>query len=416
MEFNAYIGLDVHKETITVAIAETGRTGEVRFFGEIANTPDAVANLLKKLGGRHGKSHFVYEAGPCGYGLYRQINAAGYDCEVVSPTHTPRRAGDRVKTDRRDAVTLARLSRAGELTSVWVPDEAHEAMRDLIRAREATTKDVRQIRQRIQSFLLRQGRPYAGAVSKKKHRVWLANQSFAYPAQQIAFQIYLNAMDQALERKELIDKQIKALVPEWSLGPNVEALQALSGIALAVAAGIVAEIGDMRRFDNPRQLMAFLGLFPGELSSGSKRKLTGITQAGSLVGASLKPPGPIACRRRSRSGDNAAAAIDRLIHPRHHLEGASQIMREISPHACTRQKGADRHYRHRARARWLHLGNRAASRTKSNQRIIKRQDTIRGSGQAVGACQGILRQNEERQNRSPRVRPRQPYDESSECG
>lgn len=156
-------------------------------------------------------------------------------------------------------MTLARLSRAGELTSVWVPDEAHEAMRDLIRAREAATKDVRQARQRIQSFLLCHGRRYAGAVWKKKHRVWLANQSFTHPAQQIAFQTYLNAMDQALERKDLIEKQIEALVAEWSLGPVVEALQAMRGVALTVAAGIVAEIGDMRRFDNPRQLMAFLG-------------------------------------------------------------------------------------------------------------------------------------------------------------
>jgi transposase len=287
MQFNAYSGLDVHKETIVIAIAEAGRKAEVHFHGEIANTPDAVARMLKKLGSRYGKLHFVYEAGPCGYGLYRQINAAGQVCEVVSPAHTPRRAGDRVKTDRRDAVTLARLSRAGELTSVWVPDEAHEAMRDLIRAREAATKDVRQARQRIQSFLLRHGRRYAGAVWKKKHRVWLANQSFTHPAQQIAFQTYLNAMDQALERKDLIEKQIEALVPEWSLGPVVEALQALRGVALTVAAGIVAEIGAMRRFDNPRQLMAFLGLVPGERSSGSKRKLTGITKAGSLVARRL---------------------------------------------------------------------------------------------------------------------------------
>jgi transposase len=171
MQFNAYSGLDVHKVTIVIAIAEAGRKAEVHFHGEIANTPDAVARMLKKLGSRYGKLHFVYEAGPCGYGLYRQINAAGQICEVVSPAHTPRRAGDRVKTDRRDAVTLARISRAGELTLVWVPDEAHEAMRDLIRAREAATKDVRQARQRIQSFLLRRGRRYAGAVWKKKHRV-----------------------------------------------------------------------------------------------------------------------------------------------------------------------------------------------------------------------------------------------------
>ena len=134
---------------------------------------------------------------------------------------------------------------------------------------------------------LRHGRRYAGAVWKKKHRVWLANQSFNHPAQQIAFQTYLNAMDQAIARKDLIETQIETLVPEWSLGPVVEALQALRGVALVVTAGVVAEIGDMRRFDNPRQLMAFIGLVPGERSSGSKRKLTGITKAGSLVARRL---------------------------------------------------------------------------------------------------------------------------------
>ena len=222
-----FIGLDVHKDTIDVSIADGGRAGEVRHYGVIASDVGPLDKIICALQAPRRQLHFVYEAAPCGYGLYRQINAAGHVCEVVSPAHTPRRAGDRVKTDRRDALTLARLSRAGELTSVWVPDEAHEAMRDLIRAREAATKDVRQIRQRIQSFLLRHGRRYAGAVWKKQHRVWLANQSFVHPAQQIAFQTYLNAMDQAFERKELIETQIAALVPEWSLGPVVEALQAL---------------------------------------------------------------------------------------------------------------------------------------------------------------------------------------------
>jgi transposase len=206
--------------SIAIAIADAGRNGEDRFVGEIANNPDAVAKLLKKLGGRHGQLHFGYEAGPCGYGLYRQINASGHVCEVLSPAHTPRRPGDRVKTDRRDAVVPARLSRAGELTSVWVPDEAHEAMRDLVRAREAAVNDVRQLRQRIQAFLLRHGRRYTGGAWKKQHRLWLANQSFAHPAQQIAFQFDLNAMDQAAERKALIDQQIKALLPDWIARPG----------------------------------------------------------------------------------------------------------------------------------------------------------------------------------------------------
>ena len=156
--YSAYVGLDVHKETIAVAIADA-RSSDVRFYGVIKNTPEAVVAMIKKLGDRYKRLRFVYEAGPCGYGLYRQINATGHMCEVISFAHTPRRAGDRVKTDRRDAIMLARLSRAGEPTTVWVPDETHEAMRDLIRAREVAVKDIRHARQRIQGFLLRHGPP-----------------------------------------------------------------------------------------------------------------------------------------------------------------------------------------------------------------------------------------------------------------
>jgi transposase len=304
MDFSAYLGLDVHKDTIAVAIADAGRASEAHFFGEIGNTPDAVSAMLKKLGSRYGRLHCVYEAGPCGYGLYRQINDAGHVCKVVSPAHTPRRPGDRVKTDRRDALLLARLSRADELTLVWVPDRAHEAMCDLIRSREIASKDVRQARQRIQGFLLRHGRRYVGAVWKKRHRVWLGNQTFEHPAQQIAFQTYLNAMDHAHESKKAVEQEIMGLLPEWSLGPVVEALQALRGIRLVIAAGVVAEVGDMRRFDNPRQLMAYLGLVPSEHSSGETRHLTGITKAGSIVARRLLVEAAWAYRMPAKIGQD----------------------------------------------------------------------------------------------------------------
>jgi len=272
------VGLDTHKAKIAVAVAEPGRSGEVRFAGEIANRPDAVRRLIERLGAKHGRLRVCYEAGPCGYGLHRQVTALGHDCTVVAPSLVPRRPGDRVKTNRRDAVTLARLHRAGELTAVWVPDPTHEAMRDLIRARTAAMEAVRRARQQLQGFLLRHDRVFTGRKAwSPAHRRWLAGLRFAHPAQQVVPQEQLDAVGEAERRRDRLGEQIRALVPTWSLAPVVTALQAMRGVAFLSAVVLAAEVGDFRRFANPRQLMAWLGLVPTEHSSGAKVERGGIT-------------------------------------------------------------------------------------------------------------------------------------------
>jgi transposase len=220
-------------------------------------------------------------AGPTGYGLYRQVQALGHDCMVVAPALIPKRAGERVKTNRRDAVTLARLHRAGELTGVWAPDPAHEAVRDLARAREAAADDLRRKRQQLLSFLLRHSRIYSGGGHwTMAHRRWLAGQKFEHPAQQIAFQEAIDAIEDALQRLRRLEKQLAIIVPEWSMAPVVEAYQAMRGASFVVAVTFAAEIGDVRRFDTPRQLASFLGLVPAESSTGDTIRRKGLTLAG----------------------------------------------------------------------------------------------------------------------------------------
>jgi transposase len=286
-EGQAYVGLDVHKDTIAVAIADGSRDGEVRFWGNIPNRLAHLHRLVQRIVARHRFVEFVYEAGPCGYDIYRQLSALGLVCRVIAPSHIPRRPGDRVKNDHRDAMSLARLARAGELTAVWVPDPVHEAVRDLVRARHAANRDLRHARQRIQSFLLKYNCLYDKKPWTQRHRTWLANRTFPHAAQQIAFQSYLNAMEQAQARRTQLEEQIRGLLPDWSLAGVVDALQALRGVALIIAVSVVAEVGDMARFESPKQLMAFLGLTPGEHSSGQKTRPRGITKTGNSTLRSL---------------------------------------------------------------------------------------------------------------------------------
>lgn len=240
-----YVAMDTHKNTISVAIAESGRRGEVRFVGEIPSRPESVAKMVDRLAGKHDKLAFCYEAGPCGYGLYRQITMLGHECVVVAPSLVPTRPGDHVKTDRRDAVTQASLFRSGELTPVWVPDDAHEAMRDLCRARQAAMEALRRARQQVLSFLLRHGRVYSdGGHWTRKHRLWLSAQRFDHPARQIAFGELVQAVEEAQGRRDRLAKQMQELAPSWSLAKVVTAIQALRGVALIAAITLVAEIGD----------------------------------------------------------------------------------------------------------------------------------------------------------------------------
>ncbi|TIV56942.1 IS110 family transposase [Mesorhizobium sp.] len=279
-EHITYVGLDVHKETISVALAVGGRRGEVREHGQISNTPAALTRLLSKLSQPGAVLRFCYEAGPCGYGIQRQLTAAGHDCVVVAPSLIPRKPGDRIKTDSRDAINLAKLHRAGELTPVWIPDLAHEAMRDLVRARLAAVRSLRQARQQLSGFLLRHGFQYNRPAWTQMHRRWLAGLRFEQLAHHIVLEDCMSTIEAATARRDRLTAQIETMLVDWVLAPVVHALQALRGMALVTAATVIAELGDITRFENPRQLMAYLGLVPSEHSSGGTRRQGGVTKAG----------------------------------------------------------------------------------------------------------------------------------------
>jgi transposase len=353
-DLTLFVGLDVHKKTISVAMVEAAAGAEVRFFGTIAHTPDTLRALCRKLSRDRQQLHFCYEAGPCGYGVHRLLTGLGHRCEVVAPALIPRKVGDRVKTDRRDAMMLAQTLRAGQLTAVWVPDEAHEAMRDLVRLRTQAMRDLRKSRQQLLSFLLRHSRNSPYRHWTKMHRRWLGELVFAHPAQHLA----LEEMLQRIERAEALCDRLKAaileLVPQWSLAPVVQAIQALRG-------------GDRRRgrllrpvrepahadgLSRAEPVGAFQRRHDPARRDHQDRQHAGADLPG-RGGLDLSLPG-------SRHPDHPRPACGfARADPQHRLEGAGATVGAL-PQACRRRQadaqgcGGDR-----ARARRLHLGDRS---------------------------------------------------------
>jgi len=276
-----HVGLDVHKDSIDIATAELGRDGEVRHVGSIGGDLASLDKALRKLIAKGHRLHVVYEAGPCGFVIWRHLNALGHSCDVVAPSSIPKRSGERIKTDRRDAMNLARLDRSGDLTAVRVPGATDEAVRDLVRAREDSVRECRNARHRLKALLLRNGIAYTGKSSwTAAHLRWLATLKMEHAAQQIGFQEYLHSITEATARIQRLEQAMRDTLPDWSLKPLVQALMALRGVQLIAAMTLVAELQDFLRFASPRKLMAFVGLVPGEHSSGPKRRQGSITKAG----------------------------------------------------------------------------------------------------------------------------------------
>jgi len=273
------IGLDVHKDNIAVAVARA--SGDSQSLGMIPNTPESIRRLMRKYG-PFDQLGVCYEAGPCGYVIHRQLTRMGIDCLVAAPSLIPRKPGDRIKTDRRDAQKLARLLRSGDLTPVWVPSMAHEALRDLSRSCHQSRQDLTRVRHRISKMLLRHGvsRPEKMNTWTLRHRDWLNTVHFPQHSQEIVYRELLFQMDQSKDRVERLAKELEQEAAESPFASLIAAWQCLRGVALISSAGFAAEFGDMRRFDNPRQMMSYVGMVASEHSSGAVVRRGSITKVG----------------------------------------------------------------------------------------------------------------------------------------
>jgi transposase len=300
-----FLGLDVHADTIAASVAEPN--GEVRALGVIPNRLESIRKLVAKLGSAN-QLKACYEAGPTGYVLYWQLAALGVSCEVIAPSLVPVKPGDRVKTDRRDATRLARSHRAGDLTAVWVPDAAHEALRDLVRAREDARQDQLRARHRLSKFLLRHGRRAAEDMKSwtQKYLTWIKEQvRFDQPALEATLLDYVHEVDHMADRIERLEKAIDEAIEKApaEMRAVIEALQALRGVAKITAVSIVAEVGSLSRFEKPRQLMGYSGLVSSEFSSGNRIQHGGITKTGNAHLRRVVMEAAWAYQHRPRVGD-----------------------------------------------------------------------------------------------------------------
>jgi transposase len=278
-----FIGLDTHKEFNEVAYIEDQRGAQPIHLGRIPSTKQSIKKLVRQFESKYPNAtlHFVYEAGPCGYWIYRLITSLGHCCYVVAPSLIPKKPGERIKTDKRDALKLAKLLKSEDLTPIYVPEPEDEAIRDLSRAREVAMKDLKDAKYQLKALLLRNNINYAGTANwSLKHLRWLTELVLPHPAQQIVLQEFIQTINERTARLERLDNELAHHVYQWRYYPVVKAIQAMRGVRLLVAAGVVAELGDLTRFDHPRKLMSYLGLVPSEHSSGGKRHLGAITKCG----------------------------------------------------------------------------------------------------------------------------------------
>lgn len=275
-----HVGLDVHQDTIAIAQLEPEREAQPLVW-QIPNDPAAIRRTFRKILREATELRCCYEAGPCGFEVQRQLESMGIECMVVAPSLIPRKAGERIKTDRRDAVELARLDRTGELTPVHVPTPDSEAVRDLVRAREDVRKDLVAARNRLAKFLLRHGRVFRdGRNWTERHRAWLRQQSFEREAERLTFDHYISDIEHHETCRDHLEKKIAEVASTAPYANDVERLSCLRGIATLSAMVLLAEIQDFHRFQHPRDLMAYVGLVPTEHSSGSSERRGGITKTG----------------------------------------------------------------------------------------------------------------------------------------